>query len=261
MFKAINKVLQSEKPAARSAPSGFHIYDPRKITPLLIQSYKAHILFNVTIPGQHGQFSTALLGIYDEHGFIVLDELTPRVGHKLLLKNRRMQLAGRLAGVDIRFSTELIDAKSKGGVAYYKAEMPQDIFYLQRREDFRVPTSGAQIAFHALRGEGGHQIVKGHVHDLSRKGVGVILDDPISLEKGEILPSCSLSIDREVGEEDWGDGNIAFSLEVCFSSSNDQRGITRIGGRFETIDPDSLRKVSQLLNQLERAQARRLHGT
>ncbi len=261
MFKTINKVLQSEKPAARPAASGFHLYDPRKITPLLIQSYKAHILFNVTIPGQHGQFSTALLGIYDEHGFIVLDELTPRVGHKLLLKHRQMQLSGRLAGVDLRFSTQLIDAKSKGGVAFYKAEMPQDVFYLQRREEFRVPTSGARIKFHALRGKGSHQILKGHVNDLSRRGIGVILDDPITLQRGEILPSCSLSIDREAGEEDWGEGDVSFSLEVCFSVSNDQRGITRMGGRFETIDPESMRKVSQLLNQLERAQARRLHGT
>ena len=172
-----------------------------------------------------------------------------------------MQLSGRLAGVDIRFSTQLIDAKAKGGVAFYKAEMPQDVFFLQRREDFRVPTSGARITFHALRGEGGHQIIKGHVNDLSRRGIGVILDDPITLQRGEILPSCSLSIDREAGEEDWGEGDVSFSLEVCFSANNDQRGITRMGGRFDTIDPESMRKVSQLLNQLERAQARRLHGT
>jgi len=261
MFKVLNKVIKGEKPSANPAPSGFHIYESRQISPLLIQCYKAHILFNVTIPKQQGHFSTALLGIYDEHGFIVLDELTPRIGHKLLLENRRMHLSGRLAGVDLRFTTELLDAKSKGGVAFYKARMPQDLFYQQRRDDFRVPTSGAQIAFHALRGEGGHQIVKGHVHDLSRKGIGVILDDPITLQQGEILPSCSLSMDREFGEEGWGEGNVSFSLEVCFISNNDQRGITRIGGRFETINADSLRKVSRLLNQLERAQARRLHGT
>ena len=262
MFKALNKVIQGEPPAThKSAPSSFHISDLRQIAALLIQAYKAHILFSVSIPGHQGQFTTALLGIYDEHGFIVLDELTPRVGHKLLLQNRRMHLSGRLAGVDIRLTTELIDAKSKAGVAYYKARMPEDLYYQQRREDFRVPTSGAQIIFHALRGEGGHQIVKGHVHDLSRKGLGVILDDPITLEKGEILPSCSLSMEGETAVEGWGGGNVSFSLEVCFSASNDQRGITRMGGRFDNINSDGLRKVSQLLNQLERAQARRLHGT
>lgn len=258
MSEAAHTVKQSER---TPAPSEYHVEERRKITPLLIRSYKAHTLFSVTIPGHEGQFTTALLGIYDEHGFIVLDELTPRLGHEKLLQTGRMHLSGRLAGVDLRFSTALIDTKSKGGAAYYKAKMPEKVCYLQRRQDFRVPTSGARILFHALRGEGRHQIVKGYVHDLSRNGLGVILDDPVILEQGEILPSCSLSMERQAADGDLGEGNISFSLQVCFSASNGQRGITRLGGRFDAIDANSKRLVSRLLNQLEREQARRLHGT
>ena len=96
------------------------------------------------------------------------------------------------------------------------------------------------------------QIVKGYVNDLSRDGAGIILAEEIHLYQGEILPSCIISVP--------GEGEIAFSLEVCFCSRNPRQQVTRIGGRFKNIDSASLQKIRRSLNKIERAQTRRLRG-
>ena len=252
MFKELQKAIRGE-PSATPPDTDQYLFARKQIVALLIQAYKAHVLLNVSFPHKKTHFSTALLGIYDEHGFIVLDELTPKLGHDLLLKQKRMQLTGRLQGVDLSFSSKLIEAREKGGVAFYKAELPKRIRYLQRRECFRVTSSGIRIAFHALRGKGTNQMMRGYLHDLSQKGVGVILEDDVDLLQGEILPNCIINIP--------GVGEALFSLEVRFIESGNRRQLTRLGGCFKDIDPQSLRKIRDTLNKMERVQARRLHGT
>jgi len=232
--------------------TGHHIRNHKQIIPLLIQAYKSRMLLNASFPGHKAHFSTALLGIYDEHGFIVLDELTPRIGHRLFLEKKKINLAGRLDGVEISFSTELTEVREKGGVAYYKAGMPGSIYYRQRRLDFRIASTGAHISFHGLRGKGVSQMLKGYVSDLSRQGLGIILEDDVILDQGEVLSSCLISI-PEVGE-------IAFSMEIRFCSSNNRAQATRIGGRYLEIEIDSLHKIAHCISELERAHARRIHG-
>jgi len=251
VFKALQKALGGV-PHPAPIITGHHLCSDDQIVSLLIQIYNAHVLLDVRIRGHEGHFSSALLGIYEEHGFLVLDELTPESGHKLLLQQHEARVSGRLEGVEFHFNSIMKEAREKGGVAFYKMEMPEEIYYRQRRKDFRIPSRSLQTSFHGLRGKSQRQILKGYVNDLSRKGVGLILEDNVSLYQGEVLPSCIIKIP---GEEE-----IAFSLEIRFSSSNHQQQVTRVGGRFKDIDPESLRRIRRTINKLERAQARRLHG-
>jgi c-di-GMP-binding flagellar brake protein YcgR len=251
MPKELRKVIGVETPPAAADTEQF-LAERKQIVGLLIQAYKAHVLLNVSFKGQKTHFSTALLGIYDEHGFLVLDELTPQSGHDLALKLKRMHLTGRLQGVDLSFSSDLIEAREKNGIAFYKVKLPKRIRYLQRRQDFRVSSSGSRIRFHALRGKGTKQILRGYVHDLSRKGVGVILEDDVDLQQGEVLSNCIISIP--------GRGDALFSLEIRFISNGNRKRLTRVGGCFKEIGSESLQKIRNTLNQMERVQARRLHG-
>ncbi len=252
LFKTMRNVILRTPRRPREIADQ-HLTHSEQITHLLIQARKAHVLLNATI-GQHpNHFTTALLGIYDEHDFIVLDELTPEIGHKLLQKEREIKLSGRLHGVELRFSTQLLECRKKSGIAYYKAKMPREVYYQQRRQAFRIPARGACISFHGLRGKGTHQILKGYVNDMSRKGIGLVLDDSVNLYQGEILPSCIIAIP--------GIGEIAFSLEVRFSIMTNNNQLVRCGGLFHDIDHASLGKIRNCINQLDRAQARRVRGT
>ena len=251
MFKILHKALRRDDEPT-PAITGHYVSDLGQITSLLVQAYKSHVLLNASFPDISGHFSTALLGIYDEHGFIVLDELTPRKGHNLFLQQGTINISGRLEGVEVRFSSRLKEDREKNGIAYYKAEIPREIYYRQRRQDFRITSRGERISFHGLRGKGRRQMIRGYINDLSRKGLGVVLEDDVTLYPGEVLPSCIIDIP--------GEGEIAFSLEVRFCSRKNRAQLTRIGGRFSQIDPDAQRKVARCINRMERVRARRIHG-
>lgn len=250
MFDALRNALTPEQ-KRRTRSSGHTVTDPYQINYLLVQAYRGHTLLNASFAGQTEQFSTALLGIYQEHGFLVLDELTPKQGHRLFLKQQEIDLFGRIEGVELRFKTELIEAKEKNGVAFYKAKMPEKLFHLQRRLDHRVKAGGARIPFQAYQSEGA-RLLRGYVSDLSRKGIGFVLEDEVALSPGDTLEGCKIALPDE--------GDALFSLEVCFSSQNSQRKVTRAGGRFLELDPKSLQKIRKAINLMERNRAKRIHG-
>lgn len=251
MIDLFRHIFPDKAPEAR--PRTKHRIEERdQIIALLMRAATHHVLFSVRIPEVKDTFSTALLGIYDEHEFIILDELTPEQGHRMLRDGVVMRLSGRLEGVDLGFATSLLEIREKNGVAYYKTRLPATLEYRQQRNAYRTPSRGAGISFHGLRGKGMRQIVKGYVNDLSRDGAGIILAEEIHLYRGEILPSCIISVP--------GESEIAFSLEVCFCSRNPHQRVTRIGGRFKNIDAASLQKIRHSLNKMERAQTRRLRG-
>ncbi len=251
MFNLIRRIF-SDKEQEKPPATEHQIEQREQIVALLLRASTHHVLFSVRLPEQEDTFGTALLGIYDEHEFIILDELTPEQGHQMLREGIAMQLSGRLEGVDLSFTTDLLEIREKNGVAYYKTRLPNTIKHRQQRNAYRIPSRGLGISFHGLRGKGMRQIVKGYVNDLSRDGAGIILAEEIHLYQGELLPSCIISVP--------GEGEIAFSLEVCFCSRNPQQQVTRIGGKFKNIDSASLQKIRRSINRIERAQTRRLRG-
>jgi len=251
MFELIRRIFPDKEPDEQPEPA-HHISDRVQTVALLMRASTNHVLFSVQLPKQKDTFSTALLGIYDEHDFLVLDELTPEQGHRLLVDGIKMRLSGRLEGVELNFSTDLLEIREKDGTAYYKTSIPSMVRYRQQRNTYRILSRGAGINFHGLRGKGMRQILKGYVNDLSRDGAGIILSEEIRLYKGEILPSCIISVP--------GEGEIAFSLEVCFCTRNPQLQVTRIGGKFHHIDTASMQKIRRCLSKMERAQSRRIRG-
>jgi c-di-GMP-binding flagellar brake protein YcgR len=232
------------------ADDEFRVETKDQVVALLVRASSTHVLFRVELPGQEHTFSTALLGIYDEHDFIILDELSPETGHRLLRNGDKISLSGRLDGVVLRFSAQLLEVRKKNGIAFYKATLPPNLYYGQQRSACRIPSSGADINFHALRGRGSSQILKGYVSDLSREGVGIILTEEVELYQGEIIPSCIVRLPDE--------GEVSFSLEVCFCKQNAKQQVTRVGGKFTQIDPSSLQKIRKVLYRMERKHTRRL---
>ena len=220
--------------------------------PPLVHAHRTRVLFDVSIPTSMTHYTTALLGIHADHGFLVLDELTPKAGHKKLLKKRQMTLTGKLDGVPLKFKTRLIETRQQKGVAFYKAEIPESLFYMQRRQEFRITNTEAPIPFQAQQDNDNPEILRGHVHDLSHNGTGMILEGKVNLEKGDILQNCLITPP--------GKGKIPFVLRVYHSKYHKKRDLTRIGGYIEEIDKSSKRRIANIIIQLEREYALRLSG-
>ena len=258
MLKALQQTTRSPEQRRSKRDSGYQIRTPANMLPLLTQALRTRLLFDVSIPTSETHYTTALLGIYRDHGFLVMDELTPRVGHKKLLKQRRMTLTGKLDGVPLRFSTRLIESREQKGMAFYKVEIPESLFYMQRRQEFRIAVTEARIPFQAQRDDGSQEILKGYVYDLSRNGMGLNLEGEVALERDEILKNCVITPEVFTDE---GNGAIPFTMKVCHAAYHKKRKHTRIGGYFENIDTRSSSKIAKIIALFERIYARRLSAS
>jgi c-di-GMP-binding flagellar brake protein YcgR len=248
MFDALFKKTSTKPGKVRSGRSTYKITSPKQIVTLLNHAHQQHCLLCTRFKDNEERFNTALLGIYPKQGFLVLDELSPKEGHKLLLKGKQVQIIGKVDGVDLRFESRLLEAGEKSGIAFYKMALPDSVIYRQLRQEHRVSTGALRMIFRSYR-DGYQQALRGYVCDLSRGGMGVILEQMPTFYPGDVLPACTVALPEK--EE------VLFSLEIRHSRPNSQREITRIGGRFEEIDPDSRRKIVRLINKLEREKCKR----
>ncbi len=253
MLKALRKKFfgREKLPTYRSSAS-YRIRDQKQLAALFNLAYESHALFFVYFEDQPNPFTTAVLGIYPEHGFLVLDELAPKEGHELLLQRGRFQASGKVDGVDLRFRSRLIEAREKSGIAFYKVEIPESAFYRQQREEHRVSTSGEHIRFRGYRGRAYRQTLNGYITDLSHTGLGIVVEELAPLYQGETLPTCSIHL------PDYGEA--LFSLKVRFAHQNRQRDVTRVGGKFAEIDKESYRKIVRTITRLERERCKRMKG-
>lgn len=235
--------------SAQSA-SRFAVTRKSSITRLLQLLERRKVLLNVQWPGERQLYATALLGIYPEHGFIVLDELNPRVGHERLLERGELTAIGRLDGVSIKLTTRLREMREKDGVAFYKFAFPQQIYYVQRRDSHRVSLIGTPTRFEGRwnRSDGGIRVA-GTVGDLSAEGVGLLLDGELPLRQGDTLTLCTIRLPQ--------DGGVTFDLEVRHATWLPARQLTRVGARLLNIDVFSRHRVEAAIARMERDLAKR----
>jgi c-di-GMP-binding flagellar brake protein YcgR len=230
--------------------SRFAVTRRSSITRLLQLLERRKVLLNVQWPGERQLYATALLGIYPEHGFIVLDELNPRVGHDKLLERGELTAVGRLDGVSIKLTTRLQEMRIKDGVAFYKFAFPQQIYYVQRRDSHRVSLVGQPTRFEG-RWERGNDAaaVTGTVGDLSAEGVGLLLDGELPLRQGDVLSLCRIRLPQ--------DGGVNFDLEVRHATYLPARQLTRVGARLLNIDVFSRHRIEAAIARMERDLAKR----
>lgn len=232
--------------------SRFAVTRRSSIARLLQLIERRQVLLNVQWPGERELYATALLGIYPEHGFIVLDELNPRTGHEKLLARGELTAVGRLEGVSIKLTTGLLEARSKDGVAFYKCAFPAQIYYLQRRESHRVSLVGPPTPFQGhLDHAGEARPVTGTVSDLSAEGVGLLLDGEVPLHPGEALSGCRIRLPQG--------GDVSCDIEVRFAAYVPARQLTRVGARLLNVDRFSRHRIEATIARLERDLARRKH--
>jgi c-di-GMP-binding flagellar brake protein YcgR len=235
---------------APQSSSRFAVTRKSSITRLLQLLERRKVLLNVQWPGERQSYATAILGIYPEHGFIVLDELNPRLGHERLLERGELTAIGRLDGVGIKLTTPLQEMRIKDGVAFYKFAFPQQIYYIQRRDSHRVSLVGSPTRFEGQWQRGGEVVrVTGTVGDLSAEGVGLLLDGDFPLQAGDELTLCRIRLPQE--------GGVSFDLQVRHTQYLPARQLTRVGARLLNIDPFCRHSIEAAIARMERDLAKR----
>lgn len=222
---------------------------PEKIVALLSEIEQSSPLCTVQIDGSQQEYNSSILGIKPEKNLIILDELVPKEGNQALEKNRTLKLLTFHKGIHLSFNLSEIELGHSRGISYYKAALPDRIFYPQRRRSPRIEISSIDIAFTGIS-ERTNVSVSGYLFDLSRGGAGI--DLPVNrarVQRGDTIKNCQISFEDYVMDFDFA---VRFVKPISLSSSKVQ-----IGGFFENLSSKSQSKLSYFITSLERVEIRK----
>lgn len=222
-------------------PDSEQITDPARVAGLLERLAKQHTLLTVEIPGHQEHFSSCIVNV--DRPYVLLDELLPSSGHQLLLAERKLQVTGKLDGIDIRFITTLESVDTHDDVITYQMNLPGQLEYRQRRLDYRAHIPLANT-LRVMIDNGGEKVVEGALHDLSHGGAGMIFPDGDPVVEPGLLHECAIELPDDV----W----LYCAVELRYAKNIPSRDRQLIGARFADLSPVQARLVGHCISELER---------
>ncbi len=224
------------------------VKEPLRIVRLLKDVRDTHALVTVTIPERNQIYNSAILEIDSDKSEILLDELTPPEGHQQLLESRELSAYARVRGVGVYFRTSLREAGIENNIAFYRAGLPQMLFYGQKRSHYRVRVGLGQLAPVMLTEEE-KSITEGQLRDLSVGGIGASFPSGVPIKVGDRFASCLIELP--------GGGAISCAIEVRFAQVDPQHRQMRVGACFVNLDAAQERMVRRCVTELEREAIRK----
>ena len=219
-----------------------------QIANLLRRVKDQKVLLSVHVPGHEGVFNSLLLDVNPERNLILLDELNPRGGHELACQVQQLRVRCQCQGIELGFTCHIEVGQSQRGISFYRASLPGEISYLQRRSSFRVRV-GMSLAVPLHLPVEGTEVIDGELTDLSMGGLGANINTHLKFSLGQIISSCSLELPK--GE------SLQAEIEIRFVRQDTQRNMQHIGAAFRNMPPQNQQILRRLVTQLEREMLRR----
>lgn len=212
----------------------------------------ARAMLTVKIAGSDEAYLSALLEVNDEEGYIVLDELNSKSGHRILSRVKHIEISTRLEDRDIKFICDVTAIGEERGIAFYKVPFPVDLNHQLRRKFLRITTpKGKYLPVH-LHTEA-QDLVTGQLVDLSTGGFGALLNRETSslVHRGDFVPRCMLYL----GDHD----PIETEIEVRYCEDKQYSKTPRLGGKFVNMHQNDERRLQRYISHLDRLKVRNLN--
>lgn len=217
------------------------ITDPAKVASLLQQIIDARINLQISLPGEKQTFNSTVFEVDRKNLVFNIDELMPRQGHEILVKQKKLSAKGQGQGPMIRFSTVLVKAGVSSGAQYYKLQFPKSIKYTERRGMFRAklgPAKRLDVSCNFA-----DESMMGYVYDVSGIGIAMILMDSPKINVDDSIDSCSLRLPDE--------GVLRFDLDVRHVRTLGN-GRIHVGGKFKPLKSDKRKMIGKFVRAIER---------
>ncbi|MDP1707795.1 MAG: flagellar brake protein [Gammaproteobacteria bacterium] len=215
-----------------------------RIAGLVLRLHQKRALLSVGVPGVAERYNSTLLSVRPDNNSMLLDELIPRQGHAHLIQQRALHVQGQLRGVEIDFSSVLLEAGSKDGMAYYRVALPGTLNYAQRRSHYRARIgAGSQIRVTFMTAWG--ETLSGQLSDIAVGGLGARCNFPdTALNHGDLIPRCVIRFAPH--------DEISSAVEVRSVSREIQSGQWRVGVRFLDLDMATEARIARFVASLDR---------
>ncbi len=228
-----------------------------------IQAHRAMLNISVlgtrsglNIPAAEKHYASALLEVKSDssQGHIIIDELTPKEGHELLLKTGKLKVRLQLGGVKISFTTTLESSDNDEGIAFYTLAIPHEMDYLQQRGNHRIRPSLAKPLTARLT-HADETVFSAAIYDISAGGLSIKLkSDSLAtpLKLTDIL-TCAFTLPPK--------DEIICKLEVRSMHATHQQNCIRIGVRFSNLSSTLQKLLQRYISTLEREQIKKRPGS
>ena len=202
----------------------------------------------LTVVYAGGQFVTQLLDVNVRGRTFTFDWGASEAQNQALLAAPRSHFHGQPDGVRVEFATNSPRETRYEGLPAFEADFPELLFYIQRREYFRVDAPTARGAYTCSGRLPKGEPFRLDVQDLSLGGVGLRTTDEriAELPIGTLLRNCELSFGKI--------GRISLDLELMSQRSVAlPHGTPRfhMGFRFLALPGNLESQLQRLITQLE----------
>lgn len=242
-----------------SDASSFSIYNPRQIFHNLSILVKNKCLLSVRFGEGKAFFLTAILEIDEENNSIVFDYGSKEALNNQLLKATRITFQADFAGIKSSFKGSKLKQILYNGESAFIMPIPESVFWMQRREFFRIKSPRSKSSYCRLMLED-QESVNLMLYDISLTGISVLnTSTEISnlLIPGTQFENCRLALS--------GTGEDTISFKVCFKLIINPDKIAalkiqKIGCLFTRITPVFESAVQRYINQLQRESIQKTSG-
>lgn len=220
-----------------------------QIIGLLRRLRDQRVLLSVRVPGHNEIFNSLLLKIDPDRNIILLDELTPKAGHELVIQVKQLRVQCQCQGVELSFLCSVEVAQGKSGISIYRAALPASINYMQRRSSYRVRVGMSMSVPVSLPLDTSQTNIEGQLFDLSVGGLSANLPMEPKLSRGQIIETCSIHLPNNE--------SIQVELGIRFVRLDEEHRTQRIGAAFLNLTPQQTNRIRHFVTHLEREMLRR----
>jgi c-di-GMP-binding flagellar brake protein YcgR len=209
----------------------------------------ARAILSVRIAHSDETFSSTLLKVSPNEGYLLLDDLVPRRGNLLLSNGCTVDVSAFWRGALVGFQTAVDAIEFENTIPLFKLSFPETVEYRQRRQYHRVALAGTHSVPVHLQVDS-NQYVTGGLRNISTGGLCVLVGRQVSklLNVGQTISRCVIDAKP--------DFKIVTGIEVRNAVRWTDPGFRRFGARFVDLDARNLDTLQRLVVTLDRQQAR-----
>lgn len=264
------KGIASKKPTGENQPEGQIIKSNEGIYRLMRRLESKHTPLKLRFDSVADYYTSMVLAVNFKEGYILLDEVTPKWGDELMAKAVPFSFDSYHDGCKISaVKMQAVGRALKEGSPVYKILFPTELNFLQRRKFYRASirqslTIKIQLGFEIppeKRDEFDNIIPQnpiwaheGRLHDLSAQGCQIEIEGDLreTLPKNTEYTSCHFVFPNGY--------LIDIGLAIRHIAYNEKHKVSSLGCQFINMDPKLDRKISFIVNELQRDNARASSG-
>ncbi|WDS36811.1 flagellar brake protein [Pseudoxanthomonas sp.] len=242
------------------ADDRYLVRNPRQVRRLLQDLIEQRSTITAHVAGRDQSFPTALLQADEDSDWILLDGSHNEASNRAAAQASHLLCFAQLNHVRLRFRVEEIERIDRDGQVAFRVPLPESLYYVQRREFYRLetPITESPICRLQIPGDPGEAPceLELRVVDISGGGMAIALAaDMPQLALRQTYPDCILMLPDQPP--------IRLSLTVCSQlrqTTPSGADYTRVGLQFGALPRGADASIQRYIFRVDRQRSARKSG-